>query len=283
MTNDIDILRFSYETRVLNEIRSRLGSIPLIDYNQSRQLLETRKRNLLGDAARITHDLLPEVHEIYKSCLNSLGGCLSGDLFVRQSNEYNANVFAHEDRFDILINSALLNDFSPGELKFVFGHELGHVIFQHTLFPVHDIIMQIKDIDPPAVHVLMRWSRASEISADRAGMLCCKELGAAATALFKTSSGLSGIDINRVLRSFRKQYDELEIQIKSLDNAPPWVSTHPMIPIRFKALELATLDIIAFAKKSAGFSSKGFRRIDGQISQILEKIDMKISASPFIY
>jgi Zn-dependent protease with chaperone function len=118
------------------------------------------------------------------------------------------------------------------------------------------VIIQIKDIDPSAVHLLMRWSRASEISADRAGMLCCKDLGSAATALFKTSSGLSGIGINRVLRSFRKQYEDLEIQIKSFDNAPPWVSTPPMIPIRFKALELATLDIIAFAKKARDSAPK---------------------------
>ena len=139
MIRDIESLRFSYETHLFNAIKSRLGPIPLIDYAQSRQLLDTRRRDLLGDAVRVTSDLLPEIHKEYQSCLDILGGGFSGDLFVQQSSFYNASVFAHDKKFDILIHSALLNDFLPDELRFVFGHELGHVLVKHSLFPFRDV------------------------------------------------------------------------------------------------------------------------------------------------
>jgi len=69
------------------------------------------------------------------------------------------------------------------------------------------------------------------------------------------------------------QYQDLENQLRSVNNTDAWVRTHPMIPIRFKALELAALDIIALARRTGSFSAKGFRKIDEQISFILETLD----------
>ena len=203
-----------------------------------------------------------------------MGGGFAGDLFIQQSPDYNASVFAHNNRFDIVIHSSLVRDFSLDELRFVFGHELGHVIFKHSLFPVKEILPQIVKVDKSLTQLLLRWSRASEISADRIGMLCCSQLGAAATALFKTSSGLPDIDMDRVLRSFRAQFEDLEKQIRLAEHRSGWVRTHPMMPIRFKALELAALDIVALGRQTGGFSAKGFQRVDRQISAILEALDV---------
>lgn len=270
---DIEPLRFSYETRLLKTIAGRIGGVPLIDHVESKHLLDTRRRDLLSDAVRVTEDLLPEVNGVYQSCLRCLGGDIAGDLFVQQSGAYNASVFGHDRKFDILIHSALLNDFSLDELRFVFGHELGHVLFQHSQFPVRDILTVLKDKDPEMSDLLTRWSRASEISADRVGMLCCGQLGAAATALFRTASGLADMDLDRVLRSFRLQFDELEAQIHSSGQKPAWFRTHPMIPIRFKAIELSALDVISL-RRGDGFSAKGFRRVDAQIAALMEALDV---------
>lgn len=274
LSKQIESLRFSYESQMIGEIRRRLGAIPLMDFNESGRLLECRRRDLLGDAVRITADLLPGVHEIYQSCLDRLGGGFSGDLFIQQSPAYNASVFAHDRRFDILVHSALVKDFEPDELRFVFGHELGHVVFSHTVFPVRDIIANEEGLPPEAARLLLCWSRASEVSSDRIGLLCCGRLSAAAGALFKTASGLSGIDTDRILRSFRLQYEDLERRIHQTQDSPGWVRTHPMIPIRFKAMELAALDIIALGHGSGVFSEKGFRNMDRQISRILAALDM---------
>ncbi len=269
----IESLRFSHEVRLLGEIRRRFGAIPLMDFDASERMLDRRKRDLLGDAVRITEDLLPDVHAVYRTCLKRAGGALLGDLFVQQSPSYNASVFAHDRRFDILVHSALLRDFAPDELHFVFGHELGHVLFRHNAIPVREILAGTEGLPAEAARLLLSWSRAAEISADRIGLLCCGALSAAAGALFKTASGLPGIDTSRVLSSFRRQYDALEKQIHKDADGESWRRTHPMIPIRFKAMELAALDIIALACGSAGFSKRGFQGVDRQISTILSALE----------
>ncbi len=280
---DIECLRFNYESVLLRKIESRLGAIPSIGQMQSQNLLAVRKRNLLGDAMLITSDLLPDIYEIYNSCLNMFGSNLQGELFVQQSKEYNASIFAHNQKFDLLIHSALLKDFTSNELRFVFGHELGHVLLGHSRISVRELLSSAEElrpglISPETKDMMYRWSRATELSADRVGLLCCGQLETAVTALFKTLSGLSGINIDRILSSFRAQYDILEKYMEKLSDAQSWIGTHPMIPIRFKALELAALDIIALRRQPDVFSSKGFRRIDQKISSILSTLDKYLTA-----
>jgi len=271
---DIESLRFGYESELLKVITAQLGSELSFTYDKAKNMLDMRRKELLGDAVRVTADLLPEVHEVYQSCLDIIGGDLNGNLFICQSKEYNSNVFAHGKTFDVLIHSALLNDFSTDELRFVFGHELGHVVFEHSRFLIYDILSNVEGISADTADILFRWSRAAELSADRVGLLCCGKLPPAITALFRTASGLSGINVDQILHSFRKQYEELKTQITQVNDPHSWVRSHPMIPIRFKALELAALDIVSLRKQSSSFSWKGFRIIDQQIANLLKSLDV---------
>jgi len=272
---DIEKLRFGYENRLFEILEAQLGQSLCRGSAQAHNLLETRKRDLLGNAVCVTAELLPEVHQQYQLCLEMLGANLKGDLFVQQGMEYNASVFAYQNKFDVLINSSMLNHFTPDEWRFVFGHELGHVIFGHSRFSVREILAKMPDLSADTADMLFRWSRAAEVSADRIGLLCCGKLTDAVMALFRTASGLSGIDADRVLSSFRRQYESLETQLRQAGtDGFAWIRTHPMMPIRFKALELAALDIVALRQKYQGFSWKGFYAIDNQIASILESLDV---------
>ncbi len=280
MQADLEKLRFAYETKLYQALEGYMGEIPERDEAETQNLLQARRRDLLGDAVCITADLLPEVHQVYQSCLDVLGGGFSGNLFVRQCNEYNASVLAHEKNFDVVINSALLKDFDLQQLSFVFGHELGHVVFGHSRFSVHEILSHPDGVPADLASLLFRWSRAAEVSADRMGLLCCSILRNAVSALFLTASGLTGIDEDRVMRSLRSQYDLLERHIHEVGGSHGWIRTHPMIPIRFKALELAALDLTALRQGASGFSWAGFRGIDAKISALLEAMDEQVDISP---
>jgi len=283
MLDQLKGLRFSYEATLFSRLRQTLGDeLTNKGDHVVREQFHARKRHLLGDAVRITEDLLPDVHQQYQKCLKLLGGNLVGDLYVVQSPEYNANILAHGSRFDLLVHSSLLKDFDRDELNFVIGHELGHVIFEHSNFSIHEVFQKKEGmVDPITAGNMMAWSRAAEVSADRIGMLCCGTLGKAVTALFKTSSGLAGISEDAMLRSFRQQYDELTAHMDNRGQGHEWIRTHPMIPIRFKAIELAALDLVAM-RSSGGkaFSTRGFRAIDSQIAHILEKLDTRSAPKP---
>lgn len=281
MRAQLEQLRFSYEAELLDTVKRTLGP-DRVSKRQAviREQFHARKRSLLGDAVRITPDLLPEVHARYIECLSLLGGELKGDLYVQQSPEYNASVFAHGDRFDILIHSSLLKDFTLDELTFVMGHELGHVLFKHSSFSIHEVFRDEQGVDASTAQSLLAWARAAEVSADRIGLVCAGNLAAATSALFKTSSGIPGIDQTRILNSLRSQYDELVSHIDDEGEGHEWVRTHPMIPIRFKAIELGALDLVMLRKNAAMFSSRGFRSIDKQIAGILRKLDERSGPGP---
>lgn len=96
------------------------------------------------------------------------------------------------DRPIVCANRALLNSYTNDELKFIFGHELGHYLCGHVKY--HNIARWLTQGATSVVKskfvgilwpTLMSWSRYSELSADRAGLLACQDFDVACSALLK--------------------------------------------------------------------------------------------------
>src|SRR5690606_21963042 len=105
----------------------------------------------------------------------------------------------------VVLTSGAIDLLTEDELMFLIGHEFGHIKSRHTLyhsigqtFPVlADVVGQAtfgasKLISIPLRLALLRWSRMSEFTADRAGMLCCQNLEVAAAVTMK----LAGMPVN---------------------------------------------------------------------------------------
>ena len=101
MFPQLEQLRFGYENTLFAQLRSRFRGV-LNSQLAGSSAFDSRKGSLLGDAVRITPDLLPEVYATYQSCLDAVGGSLIGDLYIQQNNDYNANVLGRGNRFDVL-------------------------------------------------------------------------------------------------------------------------------------------------------------------------------------
>ena len=52
-------------------------------------------------------------------------------VFVKQSSEIQALTYGNKDKAFIIITSKLIDTFSEDEIKFVLGHELGHIAAGH--------------------------------------------------------------------------------------------------------------------------------------------------------
>ena len=84
---------------------------------------------------------------------------------------------------------------------------------------------------------LNTWSRYSEISADRAGFLCCGgDLKVAQKALLRLSGGFSNTDEMDVNQYIEQCLQSLEDHKVGAVNE--YFMNHPLIPKRLKALEL---------------------------------------------
>lgn len=200
------------------------------------------RRRLLGTSVRLTRAMAGELHAIVDECRERLGVETPLELYVYASPAFNAACVKPEaGRLFILFSSSLLESFSGNELKFVVGHELGHHLYDHHAVPIGTVLNGPKPPAPGLALKLFAWSRYAEISADRAGALCARDLAAEARSLFRLASGLVGTTIDFRLEDFLAQVDEMQTESDGPHGSAPsedWFSTHPFSPLRVRALQL---------------------------------------------
>ena len=174
----------------------------------------------------VTSDLLPDLSGVIEHCIKRLE--LDEDkvqAYVYPSSEIQAMCQQYTDQEYILaLSSGIVNLLDYSELQFVVGHEIAHALFNHDKYP---------SVSKGYIeHGLYKLSRASEISADRVGYICCDDSDSVYTALMKICSGLSDEYLNYDVNSFI----ELAKDLKESTKLKFMESTHPPLVIRARAL-----------------------------------------------
>jgi len=196
------------------------------------------RRNLLARALRLTPEIAPDEHRMLQESRACLSVETDVELFVYPSADFNAGCTQPEDdRVFILVSSSLLESFEIPELRYVLGHELGHHVYGHHGIPLGVLTANAEKLDKRLVLQAHSWQRHAEISADRAGLLCCEgDLGGAERSLFKLSSGLRAAPGQAQIDAFVEQAMELYAQDEQHVEHQDWLSTHPFSPLRLRAL-----------------------------------------------
>ncbi|MBR1907254.1 MAG: M48 family metalloprotease, partial [Clostridiales bacterium] len=188
-------------------------------------------KNLLGNFYRLCHEVK-----------DRLGFRESVDFYVTGDSSINAFSIAAEDGEHphiVNVNSELFNLMSEDELKFVIGHELGHLINQDTALK-----RLINFVYPPQttqIPITLQYKihlhdNLAELVADRYGYIACGNLEACVTAFFKMASGLDlekmQVSIEELLADNSKH---LEYFLKGGGMSH---YDHPVNPIRVQAIHL---------------------------------------------
>lgn len=198
------------------------------------------RKNFLADAVRIDRNVLPELDEAIDALTDRLGLTGKVECYVHGYPMIQAGVARSSSGFVILLASAAVEKLQPKELEFVIGHEIGHVVYGHLEVPVGSVLENDRRIQAKHAMRLLSWNRKKEISADRAGLVCCGSLDAAASALFKTASGLSIPNLKVNPLEFGAQFDALQREIfrDGAEEMGMWTLSHPLVPLRMKSLSL---------------------------------------------
>ncbi len=238
-----------------------------------------QRRALLAEAIRLNRRMAPQVAEALADCRAALGFDLPVEIYLRPEPVYNA--FCSKGRAGPLVigfSSRLLDEFDDGELRFVLGHEIGHALYDHFGIPM-PITATIEDVGGTLVSRAIQlrlfvWCRAAEVSADRAGLLCCRDPQVAATAFFKLASGLARPSVQTDLDAFAAQIDSLASTPNALnervtdDDTLDCFSTHPYTPVRVRAL-------VAFGRSRPFRSAIGTGGEEGltadEVEQVVER------------
>ncbi|MCB9550124.1 MAG: M48 family metallopeptidase [Myxococcales bacterium] len=151
----------------------------------------------LANAVEVTPRQFKRVHALFTECCAILDAPKRPQLFVSQYPIVNAGAVGVDDPF-IVINSGTLDLLTDDEVRFVLGHELGHVLSGHVLYKtmLHLMLrLMLTRIGLPGmlltgvVMALKEWDRKSELSSDRAGLLCLQDPAAAWRVHMKMAGG----------------------------------------------------------------------------------------------
>ncbi|MDR0905484.1 MAG: M48 family metallopeptidase [Oscillospiraceae bacterium] len=182
-----------------------------------------------------------DVYDKAVYCARILGIGIPTVFIDNDPSVINAFTVATEDEAPMIcISSGLLERFSEDELLTVIGHECGHIHNEHSVFDLAAQLLigaigilpkmnqALTVLSTPLRLSFLSWSRAAEITCDRAGIICSNNktdsLYAEAKLLFGASQDRNDINIEAIFQ----QYDSLRgtpVRLIEIE------STHP-IPAR---------------------------------------------------
>ena len=162
---------------------------------------------LLGSAVRVDSRQFSRLFRIYTEAATVLDVEQVPELYVAANPYLNAQAIGL-DKPVIVVNSSLLYALDDDELRFVLGHELGHVGSGHAVYRTILLLLTTLSTTMLAIPLtglglraimaaLTEWSRKSELSGDRAGLLACQDPDAALRVHMKLASGGDASQLNQ--------------------------------------------------------------------------------------
>lgn len=163
-----------------------LAKIPSFN-NYHRSILE-------GHSFKVEEETLPRYYKIFNEIKDKLKFDKPVDFYITGDSSVNAFAIASqgEDPNIINVNSSLIQLMTEDELRFVIGHEMGHLINENaSLVKLIEFIYPEGSYPPVTLQYKIRlWQQLSELVADRFGFLAMPDISVCISAFFKMSSGL---------------------------------------------------------------------------------------------
>jgi len=235
------------------------------------------RNGYLGTTVLVGPKQLPRIHHLAKECAHDLGIPMP-TLYVANSPFMNAFTFGTDDDSFVVVHSKLVDDFSDAELKFVIGHEMGHIQNGHVVYGTALRLMKgqlsllFRFIAPPLEAALRAWSRRAEVTCDRAGLLCSKDLDAACGAFMKMACGSSKLYDEMDLDAYVAQ---LEASQKGVGRFRELLASHPYLPKRIKALRLFAESSLYRSAAGLGPGGRDLKEIDEEVGSFIKVIGQK--------
>jgi Zn-dependent protease with chaperone function len=230
-------------------LRKLTGFDTLLKLLQSLFNERAMRLNFLASGVKVSERQFPHIHEMLRDGAYILDMEQVPELFVVQTPLVNAMALGMNNPF-IVINTATVDLMDAEELRFIIGHELGHVLSGHAVYRtmLYNLIILAQRIAwMPIGYIGLRaiiwgleeWFRKSELSCDRAGLLAGQDVDAARRALMKTAGGSRLAEMNA--DAFHEQAHEYDAAPDLRDSILKILqlqgNTHPFAVVRFAELD----------------------------------------------
>ena len=272
MSLDIDACRFAADSKLFGELTQEPSVKQGMAIREAARRRETLRASLLGTAVSVDPKVVPHLAAAFNALVDRIPQLDAIECYVYNEPKINAFVSQSHSRTLVGLSSGAVNSLTDVELIFVIGHELGHALFEHTGLDVNGLTTH-GGLQPKVCMRLRAWQRAAEISADRAGLICCDSLEAAASALFKTVSGLAVDKIDVRPEEFAGQWRPLAEEVADAGDRSQWEFSHPFPPLRMTAM-------LFYWRAKQAQNHQALVASEEQITQMLALMDPSAGEGP---
>jgi Zn-dependent protease with chaperone function len=221
------------------------------------------RAELLGSAVKATDQQHARLYAVAARCA-ALLRLPAPEVYVSNDLDSDSWTLGTEDDAYIVLGAQLVERFTDEELAFVVGHELGHIHNNHVVFNTalyyltKGAAFLVKAMVQPATLPLKAWARRAEITCDRAGLLCTRDLDVAIRAMVKRQTGTRDVDVAAHLAELGSGSRIAEI-----------FRSHPFLPKRIEALRMFSQS--AYFRRHAGLGEGGLAAhdCDDEVAKLL--------------
>jgi len=205
-----------------------------------------------ANAVRVAAGQCPKVWSMHVEVATTFDWPEVPELYLSQTPVFNAGTYGVDHPF-IVIHSAAIELLDDDELRTLLSHEMGHVVSGHALYrTIAEILLSLSLSALPFLAgiallpirlAILEWSRKSELSGDRAGLLGGQDAIAAQRLFMKMAGGTRGqlLAGEMSVDAFMAQAHEylgsnegLDVVYKILNTL---ALTHPMNTVRAAELQ----------------------------------------------
>jgi hypothetical protein len=183
------------DVRLLRTL-DRLRPVQLALEEAGRLWKSVARAELLGPAARASSPRFERVQQAARRCAEILHIDVPAVQIVPQPS--GVITLGTEEETYIVLSQGLLDQLSDGELLDVIGRECGriqngHVPFRTALhYATSNASTLVRWAVRPATLTLEAWARRADITADRAGLLCARNLEVSHSGMLKATPLATG-------------------------------------------------------------------------------------------
>ena len=197
------------------------------------------KNILEGHSFKVTEKMSPKLFELFQSVKRKLNYRKPIDFYITNSAELNAFALTRPDENDadiINLNSALVSMFDDDELRFVVGHEIGHLItrYARVVKLINFVFPEAEKMPIILAHKIELWQKVSELTADRFGYIASPSVEKCVSGFFKMASGLNTDRTDFDYKAYIADNEKILEYFSQNRN----IFTHPVNPLRIKAITL---------------------------------------------
>jgi Zn-dependent protease with chaperone function len=205
-----------------------------------------------GNAVRVGPSQFPRVWNMHVEVCTTFDWAEVPELYVTQTPVFNAGAYGIDHPF-IVLHSAAIELLDDDELRVLLAHELGHVMSGHSLYRTIAAILALVSLGAlpflagvallPVRLAFLEWSRKSELSADRAGLLGGQDIVVSQRLDMKMAGGGRGENFEGQMNvdAFMAQAHEYTTHADGLDIVYKILNTlaltHPMHTVRAAELQ----------------------------------------------